>query len=306
MAITVEERYDSPSITEGADPAAELSFLIHGTADEALALQELQMQAPEATRVCLGVTFAFDTGGGTQHITQSRSTINGYAPSGETAPDFQGAIGVTDNGVEGVDVTVPVYHFSETHYLDDAVVTPAYKGTLFALTGQVNSGSFKGLAAGECLFLGAAGSKRGLGDWEITFRFAGSPNVTGLAVGPISGISKKGWEYLWVRYESDVDDTANRLIQKPSSVHIEQVYRSGNLMLLGIGGGGGLGEVCSGRRSLQARPGRRTAAGQRDRLQRHARCGACPSPVAARRWRGALTAARLGPGRGARAGTTPA
>jgi hypothetical protein len=46
MAITVEERYDSPSITEGADPAAELSFLIHGTADEALALQELQTQAP--------------------------------------------------------------------------------------------------------------------------------------------------------------------------------------------------------------------------------------------------------------------
>jgi hypothetical protein len=44
-----------------------------------------------------------------------------------------------------------------------------------------------------------------------------------------------------VRYESDVDDTANRLIQKPSSVHIEQVYRSGNFTLLGIGGGGGLG-----------------------------------------------------------------
>ena len=32
-----------------------------------------------------------------------------------------------------------------------------------------------GLAAGECLFLGASGSKRGEDDWEIAFRFAASP-----------------------------------------------------------------------------------------------------------------------------------
>jgi hypothetical protein len=273
MAITVEERYDSPSITEGADPAAELSFLIHGTADEALALQELQMQAPGsysglprrnvtvapmaplawlgrasyALKDTLppqptgGSTFAFDTTGGQQHITHALSSISRHAAPGDIAPDFQGAIGVTDSSVEGVDITVPVYRWSETHYLPDSQVTEAYKGVLFGLTGTVNDDVFKGFAAGECLFLGASGSKRSSDDWEIAFRFAGSPNVSGLTIGEIVGISKKGWEYLWVRYESDVDDTANRLIQKPSSVHVEQVYRSGNFTLLGIGGGGGGG-----------------------------------------------------------------
>ncbi|MCK4343502.1 MAG: hypothetical protein KAY37_17450 [Phycisphaerae bacterium] len=86
-----------------------------------------------------------------------------------------GGTPVPHYSVEGVDIAVPVYHFSETHYLPDAIVSPAYRGTLFSLTGKVNGGAFKGFAAGECLFLGAAGAKRGSGDWEITFRFAASP-----------------------------------------------------------------------------------------------------------------------------------
>lgn len=97
------------------------------------------------------------------------------------------------------------------------------------------NGSFKGLAAGECLFLGAAGSKRGDEDWEITFRFAGSPNVTGLSVGPITGISKKGWEYLWVRYADVEDDNAKALVKRPVAAYVEQVYDAGNFGALGIG-----------------------------------------------------------------------
>jgi len=42
-----------------------------------------------------------------------------------TPPDFQGAIGVTQTEVEGVDITVPVYHFSETHDKADAENTGA-------------------------------------------------------------------------------------------------------------------------------------------------------------------------------------
>jgi hypothetical protein len=179
-------------------------------------------------------TFSFDTGGGTQHITQSLSTIGKYAASG-TAPDFKGAIGVTHDNVEGVDITVPVYNFSETHYLADATVTPSYRGTLFNLTGKVNNGSFKGLAAGECLFLGASGSKRGEDDWEITYRFAASPNRTGISVGPITVASKKGWEYLWVRYADEEDAGSNTLVKKPIAAYVERVYEEGNFAALGIG-----------------------------------------------------------------------
>ena len=124
-----------------------------------------------------------------------RQTVGTYAASRTTAPDFQGAIGVTQDAVKGVDITVPIYQFTETHYLPAAAVTNSYKGALFSLTGKVNSGGFRGFAAGEVLFLGATGAHRGTGpddDWEITFRFATSPTVTGLSVGSSGdGISKE-------------------------------------------------------------------------------------------------------------------
>lgn len=104
---------------------------------------------------------------------------------------------------------------------------------LFYLTGRVNHAPFKGFAAGEVLFLGASGSQRGQEDWEVTFSFAASPNVTGLAVGQITGIAKKGWEYLWVRYEDAVD--AHTLVKQPAAAYVEQVYPYGDFALLGIG-----------------------------------------------------------------------
>ncbi len=69
---------------------------------------------------------------------------------------------------------------------------------------------------------------------DAGYRFAASPNVTGQTIGDITGIDKKGWEYLWVRYEHKKDETANELIQRPISVHIERVYRTNDLNDLGI------------------------------------------------------------------------
>lgn len=183
-------------------------------------------------------SFTFDTGGGTQHITQSLQTMGKYAAAGTTAPDFGSAIGVTHDNVEGVDITIPVFQFSETHYLAPNLVTPSYQGTLFRLTGKVNSAPFRACDTGECLFLGASGSRRGTSldaDWEITFRFAGSPNMTGLTVGSITGIAKKGWEYMWVRYADSEDASAKVLVKKPVAVYVEKVYDLANFDLLGIG-----------------------------------------------------------------------
>ena len=106
---------------------------------------------------------------------------------------------------------------------------------LFQLTGRVNSAPYKGFQAGECLFLGASGSKRGEEDWEISFRFAASPNKTGLSVGDIGGIDKKGWEYLWVRYADAEDPAAKSIVKRPAAVYVEQVYEYGDFSGLGIG-----------------------------------------------------------------------
>jgi len=55
----------------------------------------------------------FSTGGGSAHITQSLATSGTYVASGYTATDFKGAIGVSSTGVEGCDVIVPKYEWSE-------------------------------------------------------------------------------------------------------------------------------------------------------------------------------------------------
>ncbi len=120
-------------------------------------------------------------------------------------------------------------------FILNELVTQAYKLSLFQLTGKVNSAGFKGFARGEVLFLGASGSKRGFDDWEITFRFAASPNATNLTIGGISGISKEGWQYLWIRYEDEEDISAKTLIKRPSAIYIEQVYNYGDFALMGIG-----------------------------------------------------------------------
>ena len=88
--------------------------------------------------------------------------------------------------------------------------------------------------AGEVLFLGASGSKRSTGDWEITFRFAASQNRTGITIGDITDIVKGGWDYLWVRYEDSEDTGAKQLVKKPVAVYIEQVYHLKDFSLLAI------------------------------------------------------------------------
>jgi len=74
-----------------------------------------------------------------------------------------------------------------------------------------------------------------MGDWEITFAFAASPNVTDLTIGNISGISKKGWDYLWCRYADFEDTDAKMLVKRPIAVVVNRVYPSGSFSLLGIG-----------------------------------------------------------------------
>ncbi len=269
MPVTLTEKLDSRRSVTGENASIELVYILTGTASDLTAKQLVANSTaanydglvrqsidiePEwvdtvsgdgrwIATVRYGVkpppevgesSFSFDTGGGTQHITQSLSTVGRHAASG-TAPDFKGAIGVTHDNVEGVDIAVPVYSFSETHYLAAAVVTPAYRGTLFNLTGKVNNGSFKGLAAGECLFLGASGSKRGDGDWEIAFRFAASPNRTNINVGGITVPAKKGWEYMWVRYADAEDADSKTLVKRPIAVYVEKVYEEGSFAGLGIG-----------------------------------------------------------------------
>lgn len=264
MSVIVTEKWDSREQSAGEQPSVDLRYLVLGTTEDIEAHSELIAQTPttysglvrqsthlerladdawegsvrygkEAPPEVGDSAYSFDTGGGTQHVTQSIATVGVYAAPGIYPPNFKGAIGATKDGIEGVDISVPVYNFSETHYIGANLVTGAYKSTLFYLTGTVNNGGFRGFSSGEVLFLGAGGAKRGQDDWEINYRFAASPNVQGLQVGDITGIAKRGWDYLWIRYADAVDNDAFMLVKRPLSVYVEQVYPYTNFFGLGIG-----------------------------------------------------------------------
>lgn len=177
---------------------------------------------------------SFDTTGGTQHLTQA------YAESrfGAGAPDQKKAIGVDSNGVNGVDVVVPQLQWQESYDVPNAYVTSAWIRGVAGVTGTTNNASFRGFEAGEVLFVGCSGSQewddqKGRGPWSLSFRFVASKNVTGETIGDITGVAKKGHEYLWVRYEDAVD--SNTLLKKPKAVYVNQVYRPADFSALGIG-----------------------------------------------------------------------
>lgn len=186
---------------------------------------------------------SFDTTGGTQHITQGYPVGSGLTLDFEyrypgTATNMSGAIGVDDNGVSGVDVVVPQLQWQEQYDVPHGYVTNTYIRGVSTLTGCVNDATFRGFAAGEVLFMGCTGSQewdnqKGNGPWSLSYRFIASPNVTGQTIGSITGIAKNGHDYLWVRYESAVSNSA--LIKQPKAVYVSKVYRDGNFANLGIG-----------------------------------------------------------------------
>lgn len=255
------EAFDSGRAVSGDTETNELRYIVSGLADEDDVIALVVYTAPATIgpmqRVAVEVNplgngvwectvpyegepdetqYTFETGGSTAHITQSLATIARYAAAGQTAPDFKGAIGVNGDTIDGTDITVPVYNFTETRKMFASSVTGAYKLALFNCTGKVNNATFKGFAAGEVLFLGASGSKTGREHWEIAFKFAASPNVVNLDVGgTITVASKKGWEYLWVRFRDVDDNAAKTLVKRPAAAYVERVYEAADFSTLGIG-----------------------------------------------------------------------
>ena len=186
---------------------------------------------------------SFDTSGGTQHKTQAYSVGSGSTLDFEyrypsSATNMSGAIGVDDTSVHGVDVVVPALTWTETYDVPHSYVTANYIKTVAGLTGTVNNATFRSFEAGEVLFMGASGSQewddqKGNGPWSLSFKFAASKNETGITIGSISGIQKKGWHYLWVRYETASDTSS--VFQRPKAVYVSKVYQEGSFSGLGIG-----------------------------------------------------------------------
>lgn len=261
--------YEAPGRdgTKGGDnPADSVPWVVLGTSSETVAKAVLQASAPAifGTLYMQDVSvkeiafetwdgnvrygpkkqnkegeykIAFDTTGGKQKITHSLETIHKYAPPGKTATDHKGAIGVTSHGVEGCEIVTPKFSWTETWTLPAADYGWAYSQVLKAITGKVNSGTFRGFPAGQVLFIGGKGasSSKDPAQIEIAYSYEQSNDVTAQTVGDITGIAKTGWQYLWVQYEETADTTANKYARRPSGVYVEKVYDSIDFSALKVG-----------------------------------------------------------------------
>lgn len=146
-----------------------------------------------------------------------------YPAPDEDGPDFHGGIGWNGSDFDGVDITIPSLSWDETYTVPAAALTTAYMAKLCLLTGKVNAGTFRGFKPWEVLFMGSSGGhQKNETESEITYSFAANPNVQNLKVGPIEGITKKGWQYLWTLNKPRVVD--GRKIARPVAAYVETVY----------------------------------------------------------------------------------
>ena len=173
---------------------------------------------------------SFSTTGASTHINQSIFTRGIYAAPGKVAQNYRGAIGVSDSGVAGVDITVPAFEFSIRKKFK--FVSTSYLLSMVAMTGRVNSTAWSIFSPGEAVFLGGEGGEDDQNWVDVTYNFAARPNELNLSIGNIVGISKFGWDYLWVRHGEEV--VGDRVLQVPEAAYVEQVYPGANFNALGI------------------------------------------------------------------------
>ncbi len=171
-----------------------------------------------------GEAFSFDTTGGTQTVTQSKSTVASYVKTGATAPNFGGAINYDGEQVNGVEIIQPVLNFDIVGVFTAQEVTTTFLNTLMEMTSSVNSTTWRGRAAGTVLFRGVTGSGKTNAPCDLTFHFSYSPNRSNFTVGEITVSEKKGWDYMWVYYGKSEDTSSKTIVRKPLAVYIEQLF----------------------------------------------------------------------------------
>lgn len=197
---------------------------------------------------------SFDTTGATERVYQAwTDSPNATAyqsvftqdNAGGLSPDYwdtKGALNVNENSVQGADITVPAFQFSETWSIPSEFLfgrTPAspqkpYIKTLYELTGTVNEKPWRIFEKGELLFLGARGDVQpGAAMVPVTFSFSARANRSNFTVGTISVTEKAGWDLLWVEYAAMEDQS--KILRFPKVVFVDRLYPRVNFDQLQIG-----------------------------------------------------------------------
>lgn len=180
----------------------------------------------------LGADFAFDISHQTEHITQSKRTMQKVKRGGGVPPDTKRAIGVSADGtVNGCDRIKGMMEWSTTKTLNSITLGYIYK--LQDMVGTTNNAPFYGGETGTQMFLGASGNTKDVSKCVVTFKFSHQKHLANVVITEDLIVPfKRGWDYLWVAYKNVAD--ANKLTQQPDAAYVEQIYDEENFQFFGI------------------------------------------------------------------------
>lgn len=166
-------------------------------------------------------------------------TRDGVWPVPPNTDPYGGLIGVGGDDVQGTEIIIPKITMSETWKARINNVNPTYVRIVTDLTGKINNATFRGFAPGEVLFAGAEFNRTSALEYEITYNFHISLNISNFV--PAAGFPqvpiKFGWDYMWVEYEGDFDAGMNIPVKRPLRFFITGVYQLGDFSQLNIGTG---------------------------------------------------------------------
>lgn len=200
-----------------------------------------EQDSQDPNNIGVAISLNFDSTGGTQRITSAYDERRFSAAGKPQAPDMKRAIHVTADSVEGCDIVVPVFEWSEDFEVPGGRLDLGYVKKVADLTGRVNDATFRGLPKGDVLFLGISGGQtfnpnqaQSFSDAQVcrlSYRFAYKPTQLNFQFGGVVTVDKKeGWEYIWATYEdANIQGVS---LKQPAHVYVQRVYEYGDFTQL--------------------------------------------------------------------------
>lgn len=180
------------------------------------------------------IQYGFESGGDTVHITQSYSVRSSAARTGSglTPPDWGGAIGVSKNGVEGVDVPARGLRFNITGFFVPGDFATSLAKTWGDLAGYCNNATFLSFAAGEVMFLNCAGQGEQYKVIPIQFNFLHKQNLNGVTDPGFSALYAYGHDVIDYQYRDVVN--GDYTVQRPTFRYVHEVAKWTNFAIFGL------------------------------------------------------------------------
>lgn len=198
---------------------------------------------PAADTDAIGPNVTLEIGGRPPKLLTSLATLSSGALGGGVAPDFKRAINVGQDGkVEGCEVGDPGVVLTLDFKID--YVSWKYIDRLTSLVWATNNATWYKFDRRGVTLTGATLKSDKDARVSCSYRF-GLRKGTTLAAGklrddgadklPQAGVTFRGWDYLWVKYEDAFDPAVKMTVQRPKYYYVEQVLEEADFALLGLG-----------------------------------------------------------------------